>query len=338
MASDIAAHELPISRPSTSHQHRPGLTNGVKRSFSAVDEGRYDGRYEDPGILSLPSNDSNTWYYPSHGYDSNDEDPIPNPVRGNWGRKTAKDARWVRKGKMTAWAPSTEDWEIEDRARKRLKTMLPPEPEEPAPVVLPHLRSPSPPATAPYPAPRTQHMSYTSFVMDKAITSSFRSHLLDELEHATNSLIEGETSVRRALGRLWQVMSEDPDLDVVDPSLVPKREEEEGDEQDERERRVARAPDLAPAVYKIFLSGAPNGSAPLYDPNQFTHPDMPLENLEKALANLRELQEDGREYVERLEEIRDGLGDARTQRNGVWDLVRRKAIKELADEASAAAL
>ncbi|EMD41659.1 hypothetical protein CERSUDRAFT_110234 [Gelatoporia subvermispora B] len=297
----------------------------------------YDGRYEDPGILSLPSNDSNTWYYPSHGYDSNNEDTTTNPARGNWGHKTAKDARWARKGKMTAWAPSTEDWEIEDRARKRLKAMLPPEPEEPVPVVLPHLRSPSPPATAPYPAPRVQHLSYTSFVMDKAVTSSFRSHLLDELEYATNSLIEGETSVRRALGRLWQVMSEDPDLDVTDPSLVPKREEEEGDEQDERERRVARAPDLIPSVYKIFLSGPPNGSAPLYDPNVFTHPDMPLENLEKALANLRELQDDGREYVERLEEIREGLGDARTQRNGIWDLVRRKAIKELADEASTAA-
>jgi len=228
--------------------------------------------------------------------------------------------------------------QTEERARKRLKAMLPSPAEEPVPIALLHLRSPSPPATAPYPTPLTQHLSYTSFVMDKAVTSSFRSHLLDELEYATNSLIEGETSVRRALGRLWQVMSEDPDLGVEDPSLVPKREEEEGDEQDERERRVTRAPDLTPTVYKIFLSATPNGSAPLYDPNQFTHPDMPLENLEKALANLRELQDDGREYVERLEEIREGLGDARAQRNGVWNLVRRKAIRELADEASAAGM
>lgn len=173
--------------------------------------------------------------------------------------------------------------------------------------------------------------------MDKAVTHSFRSKLLDELENATNSLIEGEAIMRRALGRLWQVMSEDPDASSNNSSVVPKREDEELDEEDERERRLARAPDLTPTVHKIFLSSSPNRTTTVYDPMQFTHPDMHLENLEKYLAMLRELQDDGREYVERLEEIREGLGEARTQRNGVWDLVRKKAIKELHDVASASA-
>ncbi|KAH9947691.1 hypothetical protein B0H21DRAFT_737632 [Amylocystis lapponica] len=213
--------------------------------------------------------------------------------------------------------------------------MLPQRKEESASFTLPHLRSPSPPLVAPYPTPTTQHLSYTSFVMDKAVTTSFRSRLLDELEHATNGLVEGEATMRRALGRLWQVMSEDPDRIAGENSVVPKREDEEGDSQDERERRLARAPDLTPAVHKLFITaGAPSG----YEMSQFPHQDLQLDSLEKSLATLRELQDDGREYVERLEEIRDGLGDVRTQRGGVWDLVRRKAIKELQDTASSAAL
>ena len=64
---------------------------------------------------------------------------------------------------------------------------------------------------------------------------------------------------------------------------------------------------------------------------------MQRDTLEKSLATLRELQDDGREYVERLEEIREGLGEARTQRDGVWELVRKKAIQELRDVAASAA-
>jgi len=177
--------------------------------------------------------------------------------------------------------------------------------------------------------------------MDKAVTSSFRSRLLDELESATNSLIEGEATMRRALGRLWQVMNEDPDQTPGNAPVVPKREDE-GDEEDEKERRLARAPDLTPIVHKLFISpttaGTTDRTTPIYDGLHFAHSDIQTENLEKSLATLRELQDDGREYVERLEEIRDGLGYARTQRNGVWDLVRKKAIMELQDVASNSAL
>ena len=185
---------------------------------------------------------------------------------------------------------------------------------------------------APYPHPNTQHLSYTSFVMDKATTHSFRSRVFDELEDSTNTLIEGESALRRALGRLWQAMSEDPDEIGENASVVPKREDEDGETNDP-DSRFARAPDLTPVVHKLFLS-----------PNQqsiFEHPrsrvEMQMDSLEKSLATLRELQDDGREYVERLEEIREGLGDIRTQRSGVWDLVRKKAIQELQEVASAAA-
>jgi uncharacterized coiled-coil DUF342 family protein len=60
---------------------------------------------------------------------------------------------------------------------------------------------------------------------------------------------------------------------------------------------------------------------------------MQLESLEKSLATLRELQDDGREYVERLQEIREGLGEVRAQRNGIWDMVRERVVLEMQDVA-----
>jgi DNA-binding Lrp family transcriptional regulator len=62
-------------------------------------------------------------------------------------------------------------------------------------------------------------------------------------------------------------------------------------------------------------------------------PENQLSRLEKSLAILRELQDDGREYVERLSEIREGLGDVRAQRNVIWNMVRERAVKELQETA-----
>ena len=61
---------------------------------------------------------------------------------GNWGNKFQRDARWVQRGKLVAWTPSRDDWEvctsllpqyyccvtcvqIEERAHKHIKSMLP---------------------------------------------------------------------------------------------------------------------------------------------------------------------------------------------------------------------
>lgn len=137
------------------------------------------------------------------------------------------------------------------------------------------------------------------------MTHTFRSSLLDELEHATNGLIEGEANMRRALGRLWQAMSEDPDKQPGDASVVPKREDEDNspEDQGDQDSRLSRAPDLTPIVHKLFLLSHSNGGPPVFEPSHFASPEMQLDNLEKSLAALRELQDDGREYVERLQEI-----------------------------------
>ncbi|KAJ3827410.1 hypothetical protein F5880DRAFT_1609385 [Lentinula raphanica] len=294
---------------------------------------------EDNEPVLFPLSDQNAAYYPSHGYDSADDtDALTH--RGNWGIKDLKGARWARRGKITAWGPSVGDWEAEERTRKRIKLLLPQNKRSPSPPTLPHLsRSPSPPLVAPYTPPTTQHLTYSSFVMDRSVTHTFRSNLLDELENATNGLIEGEATMKRAMGRLWQVMSEDPERKAIDTTIVPKQEDEdmgELNEQDARAKRLARAPDLTPPIHKLFLFQN-NSSAYAGEQSHFTTPLAQQENLERAMAVMRELQDDGREYVERLQEIRETLGDVRAHRNGIWDVVRERAVQELQDAAFEAA-
>jgi len=280
--------------------------------------------------------------------------------------------------------------QAEERSRKRLKLLLPQEKRSPPPPTLPHLsRSPSPPFVAPYPQPVYQHLSYSSFVMDKAVTHTFRSGLLDELEDATNGLIEGEATMKRALGRLWHAMSQDPEKpktllgsqsgptqeprdnlesrpSEIDPAIsppksaqpnsssqtiqgslrqamdhdtetsrdvmIPKREDDE--EANGQEKRIARAPDLTPSIHKHFLFSCSNNPA-YSEQSHFTSPNQQRINLERAMTILRELQDDGREYIERLEEIREGLGDIRAHRDGIWDMVRERAVRELKETALA---
>lgn len=288
---------------------------------------------EDSNPLVL--NDHNAWYYPSQGFDSDTESLNTSVAGGNWGKKTMKGSRWVRRGKIASWGPGIDEWEAEDRARQRIRSLLPTERRSPSPLHLPHLPSLSPPPVAPYPPPLAQHLSFTSFVMDRSVTHSFRSSLLDELEHATNRLIEGEAVMKRALGRLWQVINDDPDKNAQEEEVVvPKREDADSNvDEEELDHRFERAPDPVPNAHKLFLTSYPENDAPVLDPSQFASPEMQRDSLEKALATLRELQDDGREYVERLEEIRESLGDARSQRDTVWGIVREKAVEEVQDTA-----
>ncbi|KAI6031963.1 hypothetical protein BKA83DRAFT_4208009 [Pisolithus microcarpus] len=265
------------------------------------------------------------------GFDSDTESLNTSVAGGNWGKKTMKGSRWVRRGKIASWGPGIDDWEAEDRARQRIRSLLPTERRSPSPLCLP------PPSLA-VPTLMAQHLSFTSFVMDRSVTHSFRSNLLDELEHATNRLIEGEAVMKRALGRLWQVINDDPGHDPREEEVVvPKREDADGNVDEELDRRFVRVPDPVPNAHKLFLIPYPENDTPVLDPSQFASPGVQQDNLEKALATLRELQDDGREYAERLEEIRESLGDARSQRDVVWEMVREKAIKEIQDAAFDAA-
>ena len=345
------ASSLKVSEDLVQRTTQDAETNARRREVSLEPSCRWTayGRHHSPFVL----NDHNAWYYPSQGFDPETESLNISVSGGNWGKKTMKGCRWVRRGKIAAWGPNMDEWEVkhflsslesltcvqaEDRARQRIRNLLPIERRSPSPPILPHLRSPSPPLVAPYPPPVTQHYSFTSFVMDNSVTHSFRSNLLDELEHATNSLIEGEAIMKQALGRLWQVINEDAGNRHRVEEVIPKREEADGNVgEDDLDGGLGRSPELVPNAHKLFLSYAHDGP-PVLDPSHFASPHMQQDTLEKSLATLRELQDDDREYVERLEEIREGLGDVRFQRNMVWDMIREKAIKEMQDAAFNAAL
>jgi hypothetical protein len=139
--------------------------------------------------------------------------------------------------------------------------------------------------------------------------------------------------MKRAFGRFWENLTKDPDEVHLKDAVIPKREDESEDTnpEGEKERRLARAPDLAPAAQKLSY---PNRGSPVFDPSHFVHPDMQRESLEKSLSTLRELQDDVREYVERLQEVREYLGDIRAQRDEVWTMVRTIALQELQRMAS----
>jgi len=62
--------------------------------------------------LILPSGDRNEWYYPSRPYDSDDDELQAGTPMGNWGRKHLRSARFVRKGKMVAWGPGREEYDV----------------------------------------------------------------------------------------------------------------------------------------------------------------------------------------------------------------------------------
>lgn len=63
---------------------------------------------------SLPSNDSNSWYYPAHFENTSEEEDVLSvrATQGNWGRKQYKSSRWMRKGKNAPWGPGKYEWEV----------------------------------------------------------------------------------------------------------------------------------------------------------------------------------------------------------------------------------
>lgn len=60
------------------------------------------------------TNGTTTDYYPYPGVvDDAEELELPVSVAGgNWGKKSKKGSRWVRRGKAAAWGPSKDEWEV----------------------------------------------------------------------------------------------------------------------------------------------------------------------------------------------------------------------------------
>lgn len=84
----------------------------------------------------------------------------------------------------------------------------------------------------------------------------------------------------------------------------------------------------APPSHHLFVSSAPiNVSDGTYVDSRGQ-----LENFEWCLSVMRELADDGKEYLSRLEEIRNGLGEASAVRQSVWNACRTSALEEMTQE------
>lgn len=169
--------------------------------------------------------------------------------------------------------------------------------------------------------------------------------MINDLEQATCTLIEGETQLRRAMGRLWQVLSDNADSRNKNGSsnevAITKQEDsdenenltsDQGSNIDSNQVMINHGPPYP--IHKLFLNIPPLGNgnsthAEAVSFDQAQRWEHQEEILEKGLAVLRELQEDSREYVERLEEIREDLGLVRNQRQSVWTVVRERSLKEM---------
>ncbi|KAG8844112.1 hypothetical protein FRB91_002850 [Serendipita sp. 411] len=316
---------------------------------------------------NVPSNDRQAWYYPGSAVDDDDAGELPPGITGgNWGRKHIKGARFLRRDHISAWGPTRAQYDVEERARKRLRTILPEvtgKPVEQDPI-LPHLRSPSPPFLGPFAPAPIHHSSYTASVFDPNVGASFRSNLLNSLERSASDLIQSEIGVHRALGRFWTVLTETANrmakehrhalMEEQEPKLSQQRPNMDVEPTDspplvngEEAPQTSVVPPY-PAVPSSRLTELDEFTTPNVVMNMFTvskditfyYPSSPadlvtvsypaqVDVVKRALLAIRELQEDNRECMERLEDIRELLGKVKGLRDAVWAIMRSRAIKEI---------
>lgn len=237
---------------------------------------------------------------------------------------------------------------MDDKARKRLRLAMPqsrsPTPEAPN---LPHLRATTPPLTAAYTSAPTINRDFTSFVLDPNVQQAFTSTHINSLQDTATELISGEAAMRKAFGGLWRVLQGDLQREPSD-NEDEDEEEEESKEGEDKERgkqslraslRLARRGSTLPQEIQplahLFVSPTPvslgniggiGGTGPS---ERLIPPPSQLETFEWCLGVLRELADHGKEYTARLEEIRNGLGQAGAVRSQVWGACRRAALEEI---------
>jgi len=175
---------------------------------------------------------------------------------------------------------------------------------------------------------------------------SFRSEMMQDISRAIGNLIDGEAAMKRALGRLWHVLEDVPENqnrtsattngtvtvngdanhDSMDLSPPASKENDTAVADPIANRHDGYKPELTPPIEAFFLNGHPPG------PENGRPP--PFEVLLDGVGVLQELQDDSREYVDRLEEIREGIGSALCQRDALWSLIREKALSEMKEQGS----
>jgi hypothetical protein len=267
----------------------------------------------------------------------------------------------------------TRVYQVEERARKRLRAILPEFSDEPIEkdAILPHLRSPSPPMMAPYAPAPSNHTSYTASIFDPNIGASFRSNLLSSLERSASELIQSEIALTRALGRFWTALTESANrmaqeqrheimneyrkkavdqrsgMDIDNLDGVPTVN---GTDEPTVNSTAAAAFPPIPDQYLAELDSCTTRNVIMrmftltsnmrldYTTQAGTQevisviPQHQVELVTRSMHAIRELQEDSKECMERLEEIREMLGKVKGLRDAVWAIMRSRAIGEMEHE------
>lgn len=240
------------------------------------------------------------------------------------------------------------------------------EPVETDPI-LPHLRSPSPPVTTPFSLAPQQHTSHTASILDPNIGASFRSNLLHSLERSASELIQSEIALTRALGRFWTAITETATRISRERrhALLEQQKQQQQEEHQHQQQRApmevegeenpegTKEPSVFPpipdhqlvelddattrnVILRMFTLPtnmrldyvAPGGTSEIIS----VGPGPQAELVTRSMLAIRELQEDSKECMERLEEIREMLGKVKGMRDAVWAIMRSQAIAEMENE------
>lgn len=217
---------------------------------------------------------------------------------------------------------------------------------------------------APYAPASTNFTTYTQSIFDPNIGASFRSNLLHSLERSASELIQSEIALTRALGRLWTALTEKAnELAKERRHAIMEQEKLAAETRFRMELESTEGanfvnstgdPTLVPS--RLIYPSLPDSVMTELDTYStrevimriFTlnrdmkfefngqtislQPAHQVELVARSLAGIRELQEDSKECMERLEEIREMLGRVRGLRDAVWAVMRSRAITEMENE------
>ena len=97
MASEHSPGLYTLGQPSTSYMvYMDGVNNRPRAQVNG----------------DVPSGHAE-YLYPAHVESDSEDVELPVGIAGgNWGKKTLKGSRWVRRGKAVAWGPSKVEWEV----------------------------------------------------------------------------------------------------------------------------------------------------------------------------------------------------------------------------------
>ncbi|EJU01194.1 hypothetical protein DACRYDRAFT_22940 [Dacryopinax primogenitus] len=280
----------------------------------------------------------------------------------NWGKKLDNANRYMRKKRSVIAGVYSADVQGEERARKRIKLLLPSRSPSPATLEPPGFEEFHSPPTSPHlpPTDLDPAPSLSSFLASPGIRHSFDPSMLNNLSEMTRDLIESEGEGTRSLGRLFWLLSEkashrdldapsnvDGEIDADSPNGMDGIKEEPhtpavlqftngiGFGRNGRSPSMAMdgGPALPMAYQELFVTPGgvtlPDrrdlGEAETYFPSAAHQ----VTAVNQWLTQIRGVYDDLREYTRQLDRVHVGIAIAQMGRKRVWAAVRTEVAREL---------